>query len=204
MRFRPSPPGRSRGQNRVSVALRYMDARRCDRPGSSPVWRDRCRELPDGGQGLGRAGAHLGQHDQPDREQAALVRPARRAPRRRRERLFGEQQPHEKMSRMANEPKPDGVGHALPGRRERRRVGWHRRPRPRPRRGQARAVPHIPEQPVPPGAYRVRGLYRKPLDLRYEFSIYNPGSPAWSTADTGASASPGACPRRNAGCCSTT
>ncbi|WP_038170805.1 hypothetical protein [Verrucomicrobium sp. BvORR106] len=43
---------------------------------------------------------------------------------------------------------------------------------------------HIPGQPVAPGAYRVRGLVRKPLDLRYEFSIYNAGNPAWSTADT--------------------
>ncbi len=43
---------------------------------------------------------------------------------------------------------------------------------------------HVPEQPVAPGAYRVRGLFRKGLDLRYEFSIYNAGNPAWSTADT--------------------
>ncbi|MEA3212271.1 MAG: hypothetical protein QOE70_5328 [Chthoniobacter sp.] len=43
---------------------------------------------------------------------------------------------------------------------------------------------HIPEQPVAPGAYRVRGLSHKGLELRYEFSIYNAGNPAWSTADT--------------------
>jgi DNA-binding beta-propeller fold protein YncE len=43
---------------------------------------------------------------------------------------------------------------------------------------------HIPERPVAPGTYRVRGLFRKQLDLRYEFSIYNAGNPAWSTADT--------------------
>jgi hypothetical protein len=43
---------------------------------------------------------------------------------------------------------------------------------------------HIPEQPVAPGAYRVRGLFHKGLELRYEFSIYNAGDPAWSTADT--------------------
>ena len=43
---------------------------------------------------------------------------------------------------------------------------------------------HVPAQFVPPGAYRVRGLWRKQVDLRYEFSIYNAGSPAWETADS--------------------
>jgi hypothetical protein len=48
-------------------------------------------------------------------------------------------------------------------------------------------VYHIPERFVEPGRYRVRGLWRKAIDLRYEFSIYNAGSPAWGTADgTGA------------------
>ncbi len=42
---------------------------------------------------------------------------------------------------------------------------------------------HIPAQFVEPGEYRVRGIVRKALDLRYEFSIYNSGSPAWETAD---------------------
>jgi hypothetical protein len=42
---------------------------------------------------------------------------------------------------------------------------------------------HVPGQFVTPGEYRVRGLWRKPIDLRYEFSIYNGGSPAWMTAD---------------------
>jgi hypothetical protein len=42
---------------------------------------------------------------------------------------------------------------------------------------------HIPEQPVAPGSYRVRGLFHKGLELRYEFSIYNAGDPAWETAD---------------------
>jgi hypothetical protein len=42
---------------------------------------------------------------------------------------------------------------------------------------------HIPARPVAPGDYVVRGLWRKPLQLRYEFSIYNAGQPAWSTAD---------------------
>ncbi len=42
----------------------------------------------------------------------------------------------------------------------------------------------IPGQLVPPGSYRVRGLSRKPLDLRYEFSVYNSGHPAWETLDT--------------------
>ena len=43
---------------------------------------------------------------------------------------------------------------------------------------------HVPEQPAPPGAYRVRGLYHQGLELRYEFSIYNSGNPPWETADT--------------------
>ncbi len=44
-----------------------------------------------------------------------------------------------------------------------------------------------PGRAVAPGDYRVSGLYRKPLDLRYEFSVYNAGHPAWETADnTGA------------------
>ncbi|HEY3323049.1 MAG TPA: hypothetical protein VGP72_21535 [Planctomycetota bacterium] len=42
----------------------------------------------------------------------------------------------------------------------------------------------IPAQFVKPGDYTVRGLTRKQLDLRFEFSIYNAGSPAWETADT--------------------
>ncbi len=46
---------------------------------------------------------------------------------------------------------------------------------------------HLPEQFVAPGSYRVRGLWRKAVDLRYEFSIYNAGNPAWEIADkTGA------------------
>ncbi|TWU08492.1 NHL repeat-containing protein [Stieleria varia] len=44
-------------------------------------------------------------------------------------------------------------------------------------------VYHIPSRPVAPGEYTVRGLYRKPLSLHYEFSIYNAGKPAWTTAD---------------------
>jgi hypothetical protein len=68
-------------------------------------------------------------------------------------------------------------------RRERRMVGRHRRPRPRPRRRPARALSH-PRAAVAPGTYRVRGLFHRGLDLRFEFSIYNAGNPAWSTADT--------------------
>ncbi|MCY3017505.1 MAG: hypothetical protein NTW87_00540 [Planctomycetota bacterium] len=41
----------------------------------------------------------------------------------------------------------------------------------------------IPAQFVKPGDYTVRGLVRKQLDLRFEFSIYNAGSPAWETED---------------------
>ena len=44
-------------------------------------------------------------------------------------------------------------------------------------------VYHIPAQLVAPGTYRVRGLYHAGIDLRYEFAVYNAGSPAWSTAD---------------------
>lgn len=42
----------------------------------------------------------------------------------------------------------------------------------------------IPGQLVPPGSYRVHGLWRKPLDLRFEFSVYNSGHPAWETLDS--------------------
>lgn len=42
---------------------------------------------------------------------------------------------------------------------------------------------HIPASFVPPGTYRVRGLFHKGIDLRYEFSLYNDGQPAWETAD---------------------
>ena len=41
-----------------------------------------------------------------------------------------------------------------------------------------------------PGEYRVRGLVYPGIDLRYEFSVYNGGSPAWPTADTRAAGSP--------------
>jgi lysophospholipase L1-like esterase len=42
---------------------------------------------------------------------------------------------------------------------------------------------HIPTRPVAPGEYKVRGLWRKPIELHYEFSIYSAGKPAWTTAD---------------------
>jgi len=41
----------------------------------------------------------------------------------------------------------------------------------------------IPTRPVAPGEYKVRGLWRKPIELHYEFSIYSAGKPAWPTAD---------------------
>ncbi len=48
-------------------------------------------------------------------------------------------------------------------------------------------VYRVPAHFVPPGAYRVGGLWRRALELRYEFSVYNAGTPAWETADgTGA------------------
>ncbi|MCW1924477.1 hypothetical protein OKA05_18060 [Luteolibacter arcticus] len=43
---------------------------------------------------------------------------------------------------------------------------------------------HIPQQFVAPGDYRVRGLWKKDIDLTYEFSVYNAGKPPWTTADT--------------------
>jgi hypothetical protein len=42
----------------------------------------------------------------------------------------------------------------------------------------------IPTHFVTPGGYQVRGIYHKAIDLRYEFSMYNAGHPAWETADT--------------------
>ena len=46
---------------------------------------------------------------------------------------------------------------------------------------------HVPERPVAPGRYVVRGLAHKPLSGTYEMSAYNPGKPAWCTPDhTGA------------------
>ncbi|MBA3936287.1 MAG: hypothetical protein H0X38_02410 [Planctomycetes bacterium] len=42
---------------------------------------------------------------------------------------------------------------------------------------------HVPGQFVAPGTYTVRGLTLKPLDLRFEFSLYNAGDPAWTTRD---------------------
>ena len=42
---------------------------------------------------------------------------------------------------------------------------------------------HIPARFVAPGKYTVRGLWRKPLGLRFEQSVYSAGHPAWETAD---------------------
>jgi hypothetical protein len=45
----------------------------------------------------------------------------------------------------------------------------------------------IPAEFVPPGDYQVHGLYHKAIDLRYEFSVYTAGHPAWEIEDrTGA------------------
>lgn len=41
----------------------------------------------------------------------------------------------------------------------------------------------IPGAFVPPGEYRVRAIAHRPIDLRYEFSVYNGGDPAWETED---------------------
>lgn len=42
---------------------------------------------------------------------------------------------------------------------------------------------HIPGQFVSPGKYRVRGLARQGIDLKYQFAVYSPGNPPWATAD---------------------
>ena len=42
---------------------------------------------------------------------------------------------------------------------------------------------HIPERFVPPGEYRVRGLWHGAVGLKYEFTVYNDGTPPWETAD---------------------
>ena len=47
----------------------------------------------------------------------------------------------------------------------------------------AHGVYLIPTQLVAPGQYRVRGLWRKQVDLRYEFGVYNAGITPWETAD---------------------
>lgn len=42
---------------------------------------------------------------------------------------------------------------------------------------------HIPSRFVAPGEYVVRGMWRKPLKLSYEASVYSAGKPPWETAD---------------------
>jgi len=46
------------------------------------------------------------------------------------------------------------------------------------------AIYNVSGKLVSPGTYTVRGLYRKELDLKYEFAVYNPGNPPWATSDT--------------------
>jgi hypothetical protein len=48
----------------------------------------------------------------------------------------------------------------------------------------AQAKYRVPGTLVVPGNYTVRGLYRQKVDLRYEFAVYNPGQPPWTTSDT--------------------
>jgi len=47
----------------------------------------------------------------------------------------------------------------------------------------AHAVYHLPGKLVAPGTYRVRGLVRPALELRYQMTPYNEGAPPWQTAD---------------------
>jgi len=42
----------------------------------------------------------------------------------------------------------------------------------------------IPARLVDLGTYHVRGLAHAPLQLRYEFAVYNPGEPPWETENT--------------------
>lgn len=46
------------------------------------------------------------------------------------------------------------------------------------------AVYNVPGRMVKPGTYKVRGLYRQQIDLKYEFAIYNHGQPPWMTRNT--------------------
>jgi hypothetical protein len=48
-------------------------------------------------------------------------------------------------------------------------------------------VYHIPGKLVDAGTYRVRGLVRPQLDLRYQMTAYNPGTPPWLTKDRSSS-----------------
>jgi hypothetical protein len=47
----------------------------------------------------------------------------------------------------------------------------------------AHAIYHIPGQYVKPDTYKVRGLARREIDLRYEMTVYHSGNPPWPTAD---------------------
>lgn len=42
---------------------------------------------------------------------------------------------------------------------------------------------YIPTQLVAPGRYTVRGLWRKQVDVKYEFGVYSAGTTPWETAD---------------------
>lgn len=48
----------------------------------------------------------------------------------------------------------------------------------------AHGVYNVPGKFILPGTYIARGLYHDKIDLKYEFSIYNPGQPPWMTGDT--------------------
>ena len=41
----------------------------------------------------------------------------------------------------------------------------------------------VPAQLAVPGEYQIHGLTRKPIDLRFEFSVYSAGDPVWATTD---------------------
>jgi hypothetical protein len=47
----------------------------------------------------------------------------------------------------------------------------------------AHGIYFIPPNFVVPGSYTIRGIWHKPLDIRYEFTVYSPGDPPWETMD---------------------
>ena len=44
-------------------------------------------------------------------------------------------------------------------------------------------VDYIPGHLVEAGTYRVRGLFRQAVELRYQMTVYNPGDPPWTSAN---------------------
>lgn len=47
----------------------------------------------------------------------------------------------------------------------------------------AQGVINQSKPPVKPGSYTIRGIMRDSVNLRYEFTVVNPGNPPWETVD---------------------